>query len=166
LQGAIDSSAQATMMVDRDFVVTYVNQATKDLLMKNQMQFSAVFPGFNAANIIGTCIDIFHKNPAHQRQLLADPGNLPYQTDISVGDLKFELNVSATMDNAGNYVGNSLEWRDVTEIRKKELDVARLQSAVDGAQANLMICDTDLVITYANPSVIEMMATAPKIPRV
>ncbi|VAW68039.1 Methyl-accepting chemotaxis protein I (serine chemoreceptor protein) [hydrothermal vent metagenome] len=158
LQGAIDSSAQATMMVDRDFVVTYVNQATKDLLTKNQMQFSAVFPGFNAANIIGTCIDIFHKNPAHQRQLLADPSNLPYQTDISVGDLKFELNVSATMDNAGNYVGNSLEWRDVTEIRKKEQDVARLQSAVDGAQANLMICDTDLVITYANPSVIEMMA--------
>jgi len=157
LQGAIDSSAQATMMVDRDFIVTYVNQATNDLLMKNQMQFSAVFPGFNAAAIVGTCIDIFHKNPAHQRQLLADPTNLPYQTDIAVGDLKFELNVSATMDNAGNYVGNSLEWRDVTEVRKKELDVARLQSAIDGAQANLMICDTDLIITYANPSVINMM---------
>jgi len=158
LQGAIDSSAQATMMVDRDFIVTYVNQATKDLLAKNQMQFSAVFPGFNAAAIIGTCIDIFHKNPAHQRQLLADPGNLPYQTDISVGDLKFELNVSATLDNQGNYVGNSLEWRDVTDVRKKELDVARLQSAIDGAQANLMICDTDLNITYANPSVVNMMA--------
>ncbi|VAW58123.1 Methyl-accepting chemotaxis protein I (serine chemoreceptor protein) [hydrothermal vent metagenome] len=158
LQGAIDASAQATMMVDRDFIVTYVNQATKDLLIKNQMQFSAVFPGFNAGSIIGTCIDIFHKNPAHQRQLLADPNNLPYQTDISVGDLKFELNVSATMDSTGNYVGNSLEWRDVTEIRKKEMDVARLQSAVDGANANLMICDTDLVITYANPSVVSMMA--------
>ncbi len=159
LQGAIDSSAQATMMVDRDFIVTYVNQSTKDLLMKNQMQFSVVFPGFNAVNIVGTCIDVFHKNPAHQRQLLADPGNLPYQTDISVGDLKFELNVSATMDNEGNYVGNSLEWRDVTEVRMKELDVARLQSAVDGAQANLMICDTDLVITYANPSVVKMMGS-------
>jgi len=158
LQGAIDSSAQASMMVDRDFVVTYVNQATKDLLMKNQMQFSAVFPGFNAGNIVGTCIDIFHKNPAHQRQLLADPNNLPYQADIEVGDLKFELNVSATMDSSGSYVGNSLEWRDVTEIRKKEIDVARLQSAVDGANANLMICDTDLVITYANPAVVNMMA--------
>ncbi len=157
LQGAIDSSAQATMMVDRDFIVTYVNQSTKDLLTKNQMQFSAVFPGFNPANIIGTCIDIFHKNPAHQRQLLADPSNLPYQTDISVGDLKFELNVGATMDNAGNYVGNSLEWRDVTDVRKKELDVMRLQSAVDGAQANLMICDADLNITYANPSVVKML---------
>jgi len=158
LQGSIDSSMQAVMMVDRDFIVTYVNQATMNLLSKYQMQFSAVFPGFNAQAIIGTCIDTFHKNPAHQRQMLADPSNLPYQTDISVGDLKFQLNVSATMDNEGNYVGNSLEWSDVTEVRKKELDVARLQSAVDGAQANLMICDLDLVITYANPSVVQMLA--------
>jgi len=158
LQGSIDSSMQAVMMVDRDFIVTYVNQSTMNLLTQYQMQFSAVFPGFNAQAIIGTCIDTFHKNPAHQRQMLADPGNLPYQTDIAVGDLKFQLNVSATMDNDGNYVGNSLEWSDVTEIRKKELEVARLKSAVDGAQANLMICDLDLIITYANPSVVQMLA--------
>ena len=158
LQGAIDSSMQAVMMVDRDFIVTYVNKSTMDLLTKNQMQFSAVFPGFNAQSIVGTCIDTFHKNPAHQRQLLADPGNLPYQTDISVGDMKFQLNVTATMDDSGNYVGNSLEWSDVTEVRKKEIEVARLQSAVDGAQANLMICDMDLNITYANPAVVKMLA--------
>ena len=158
LQGAIDSSVQAVMMVDRDFIVTYVNQATSDLLMKYQMQFSAVFPGFNATAMVGTCIDTFHRNPAHQRQLLADPTNLPFKTDIHIGDLVFELNVTATMDNTGQYVGNALEWSDVTEVRKKEQDVARLQSAVDGAQANLMICDTDLVITYANPSVVSMMS--------
>ena len=158
LQGAIDSSVQAVMMVDRDFIVTYVNQSTTDLLMKYQMQFSAAFPGFNAKSIVGTCIDTFHKNPAHQRQLLADPTNLPYKTDIQIGDLTFELNVTATMDNQGSYVGNALEWSDVTEVRKKELEVARLQSAVDGANANLMICDTDLVITYANPAVVNMMS--------
>jgi methyl-accepting chemotaxis protein len=158
LQGAIDASVQAVMMVDRDFIVTYANQATMDLLMKYQIQFSATFPGFNAKSIVGGCIDSFHKNPAHQRQLLADPTNLPYKTDINVGDLIFELNVTATMDNQGNYVGNALEWSDVTEVRKKEIDVARLQSAIDGAQANLMICDTDLIITYANPSVVNMMA--------
>ena len=158
LQGSLDGAMTAVMMVDRDFIVTYANQTTMNLLTKNQIQFSAVFPGFKAKNIIGTCIDIFHKKPEHQRKLLADPNNLPYQTDITVGELKFQLNVTATMDSDGNYVGNSLEWADVTETRKKELEVAMLQSAVDGAQANLMICDMDLIITYANPSVVEMMA--------
>jgi methyl-accepting chemotaxis protein len=158
LQGSVDGSMQAMMMVDRDFIVTYANQATMDLLTKYQMQLSSVFPGFNPKNIIGSCIDMFHKNPEHQRNMLADPNSCPYQTDISIGDLKFALNVTATIDANGNHVGNSLEWSDVTEVRQKELEVARLQSAVDGAQANFMICDTDLVITYANPSVVAMMS--------
>lgn len=157
LQGSVDGSMQAMMMVDRDFVITYANQSSIDLLNKYQMQLSSAFPGVNFRNVIGTCIDVFHKNPSHQRQMLADPNNCPYQTDIEIGDLKFSLNVTATMDASGVHVGNSLEWNDVTEARKKELEVARLQSAVDGAQANLMICDTDLVITYANPAVIKMM---------
>lgn len=108
--------------------------------------------------MVGQNIDIFHKNPAHQRQLLSTPQHLPYRTDIQIADLTFQLNVSATMDQDGNYIGNTLEWDDVTETRRKEMEVARLQSAVDGAQANLMICDMDLVITYANPAVVKMLS--------
>ncbi|VAW80356.1 Methyl-accepting chemotaxis protein I (serine chemoreceptor protein) [hydrothermal vent metagenome] len=157
LRGAIDGAMTAIMMVDRDFVVTYLNKATKDLLKKHEVAMQTVFPGFSADNMLGTCIDTFHKNPAHQRKLLSDPANLPYQTDIEVGPLKFSLNVTANMDDSGNYVGNTLEWADVTEQRAGEVEIARLRSAVDGAQANLMICDTDLNITYANPAVVDMM---------
>jgi len=158
LQGTVDGAMTAMMMIDRDFVITYANQSTIDLLTQHEATLASVFPGFKAANAIGTCIDTFHKNPAHQRQMLDDPANLPYQTDIEIGPLKFSLNVTAIKDADGNYVGNALEWSDVTEARKQEVEVARLQSAVDGAEANLMICDTDLHITYANPSVIAMMA--------
>ncbi len=158
LQGTIDGAMTSMMMIDRDFVITYANKSTIDLLSKHETTLASVYPGFKAANTVGTCIDVFHANPAHQRKLLDDPANLPYQTDIQVADLKFALNVTAIKDAHGNYVGNALEWSDVTEQRTKELEVARLQSAVDGAEANLMICDTDLKITYANPSVISMMA--------
>lgn len=157
LQGALDASGQAVIMVDRDFIVTYANNATIELLTRYQHQIAAEFPGFLPDNIHGICIDIFHKNPSHQRQLLDDPNNLPYKTDIEIGNLRFELNVTAIKDATGTYVGNTLEWSDVTETRQKELEVARLQSAIDGAQTNLMICDTDLIITYANPAVANMM---------
>ncbi|NOZ53387.1 MAG: PAS domain-containing protein [Gammaproteobacteria bacterium] len=157
LQGTIDGAMTAIMMIDRDFIITYVNNATMALFRLHEASLRMVFPGFNAEKVLGTCIDIFHKNPAHQRQLLSDPGNLPYQTDISVGELQFALNVTAIFDVTGNYVGNALEWSDVTETRAKALAVARLQSAVDGAQANLMLCDNDLNITYANPAVVNML---------
>ena len=158
LQGAIDNAMTAMMMIDRDFNITYANKSTTDLLRKHENTLRDVFPGFQADKLMGACIDMFHKNPAHQRQMLDNPANLPYQTDISVGPLKFALNVTAIMDNSGNYIGNCLEWQDVTEQRAKELEVARLQSAVDGAQANLMLCDEDLNITYVNPSVQKMMS--------
>ncbi|NOY66118.1 MAG: PAS domain-containing protein [Gammaproteobacteria bacterium] len=158
LQGMVDGAMTAMMMIDRDFNITYANSATLSLLKDHESSLREVFPGFSADAIVGTNIDTFHKNPDHQRKLLSDPNNLPYQTDIEVGALKFALNVTAVMDAMGNYIGNALEWSDVTEMRVKETQVARLQSAVDGAASNLMLCNENLEIVYANPAVIAMLA--------
>lgn len=114
---AFEQSSVAMMMIDRDFKVTYINESTQRLLRENAAAFRAIWPTFNPDNIVGACIDIFHKNPAHQRQLLSDPSRLPYRTDISIGDLKFALNVGAVYDAQRNYVGNTLEWDNVTEAR-------------------------------------------------
>ena len=159
LQGMVDGAMTAMMMIDRDFNITYANNATLTLLNENEEELRDVFPGFRADQILGTNIDTFHKNPSHQRKLLADPNNLPYQTDIEVGPLKFSLNVTAVMDASGEYIGNALEWSDVTEVRAKESEVARLQSAIDGAASNFMMCDANLEIVYANPAVVKMMAS-------
>ena len=76
----------AVMMVDRDFMVTYVNNASKKLCSQiTQMRSIQPFPHFDATKIVGTCIDVFHKKPEHQRQMLADPSRLPFQTDIKLG---------------------------------------------------------------------------------
>ena len=158
LEGAVNGAMTAIMMIDRELVVTYVNQATMDLLQKHEAVLRQAYPGFSAAGIVGQCIDVFHKNPQHQRKLLSDPANLPFQTDIQVGPLSINLNVTAIFDAEHNYVGSNLEWSDVTEQRVKEIEVARLQSAIDGAQTNLMICDKDFTITYVNPAVVDMMA--------
>ncbi len=157
LRSAVNGAMTAIMMVDRDLVITYVNQATLDLMRQNEDEMRRIYPGFRTDELVGSCIDRFHSNPAHQRRLLDDPGNLPFQTDIVVGSLRFALNVTAIIDDQGNYVGNTLEWSDVTEQRKKESDVARLQSAVDGATTNLMLCDADLNIVYVNPAVTNML---------
>ena len=158
LQKAVDGAQTAMMTIDRDLVVTYVNEATKRVMEKNGDALRTLYRGFDPNKLVGTCIDIFHKNPAHQRRMLENPANLPYETDIHVGPLVFRIRVSAIHDIKGVYVGNTLEWSDVTELRKKEVDVARLQSAIDGANSNLMICDSDLNITYVNPAVVNMLA--------
>ena len=96
--GMADKVSSALMMIDRDFVVTYVNEPTRELLRKNEAAFRSLWPSFNADKIIGTCIDTFHKNPAHQRKLLADPSRLPIQTEITVGNLKIALLVNGAFN--------------------------------------------------------------------
>lgn len=158
LQRAIDGAQTAMMMIDRDLVITYINESTKKLLKENEEALAEIYKGFSADDVIGRCIDMFHKNPMHQRRLLGDPSNLPFETDIQVGPLMFHIRVGAMYDLDGNYIGNTLEWSDVTEVRKSELEVARLKSAVDGAQTNLMLCDNNLDITYVNPAVVGMLS--------
>ncbi|MBY0423816.1 MAG: PAS domain S-box protein, partial [Parvularculaceae bacterium] len=114
---AFDGSPAAMMIVDREFNVTFVNAATRALFAAHAETFRKNFPGFDPERIVGASIDVFHKNPAHQRQMLADPKRLPFRTDISIGDLRIALNVSAVFDEKGAYAGNILEWADVTEAR-------------------------------------------------
>ena len=129
--GMVDKVSSALMMINRDFVVTYVNEPTRELLKKNEAAFRVQWPSFEADKIVGTCIDAFHKNPAHQRKLLADPSRLPIQTEITVGDLKIALLVNGAFDSRNNLVGNILEWRDVTTER---LNTGMLE-AINKAQA-------------------------------
>ena len=159
LQGAIDQSGTANIMIDRDFNITYANAATLALLKEHEATFADNWPGFKADPevIIGTNIDSFHKNPAHQRKLLSDPNNLPYKTDIQIKHLSFELNVTAILDASGEYIGNALEWQDVTSAREKSVEVGRLTSAVEGMTTNLMMADTQGNIVYANPAVQTML---------
>jgi methyl-accepting chemotaxis protein len=150
LQRAVDNVTTAIMMVNRDFVVTYVNDTTKHLLTNNAAEFRKVWPGFDERNIIGTCIDMFHKNPYHQRRLLADPKNLPHRADIQVGPLKFSLCVSASFDAAGNYNGNILEWADVTELRNKEALAKDYQGQMQGVHRAMAIVEFDRDGTILN----------------
>lgn len=151
------STTRALMMVDRNLVVTYVNEATMNLFRQHDQVFRENFRGFDPQNIVGTCIDVFHKNPAHQRAILADPSKLPHSAEIKVGELRFRLNVAAIVDSSGQLVGNTLEWADITELRKKELEVTRLGAAVEGMTTNLMMADADGRITYMNPAVAAML---------
>lgn len=154
LQAAVDQAQTAMVMIDRDLEITYVNQQTLALFAKHQAEFRTVWPDFTASEawLVGRCIDSFHRNPAHQRQVLSDPANLPFHSDITIGSVKIELNVAAIHDQQGNYIGNTLEWRDVTQERAMATQVGRLVSAVEGMTTNLMMADKNGVIQYLNPS--------------
>jgi methyl-accepting chemotaxis protein len=148
----VDKISPAIMMVDRDFMVTYVNGPTRELLKKHEAAFRSLWPSFDPDKIVGMCIDTFHKNPSHQRQLLADPARLPIKTEITVGHLKVALLVNGVFDAKGNLLGNILEWRDVTAER---LSTGMLD-AINKSQAVIEF-SMDGKIQHANENFLKAM---------
>jgi len=152
IKSAMDGSSSAVMMIDREFIVTYVNRASIDLFNGNAAEFKSAFPNFDPSKIVGTCIDVFHKKPEHQRLMLSDPSRLPFKTDIKVGNLTIALYVTATYCQRGNHTGNVLEWRDVTEVRRKalqDLDYVGQMQAIRKAQGVIEL-DLDGKIIASN----------------
>ncbi|MEO0365595.1 MAG: methyl-accepting chemotaxis protein [Pseudomonadota bacterium] len=138
LSRIVDDSDAAFMVVDRDFVVTYVNQSTMNLLRGAAKEFREIWPDFDPETLVGSCIDRFHKNPAHQRNMLANPLAVAHNTHIRVGPLTFSLRVTSNRNEAGEHVGNTLEWEDVTEelaSRARDIDYREQLMAVSKAQA-------------------------------
>lgn len=143
---AFDATSVALMAIDRDFRVTHVNEATRKLFALHGETFRSFWPSFDADKIIGQSIDLFHKNPAHQRKLLADPKNLPYKADISVGKLRFTLNIQGVFAPSGEYIGNVLEWADMSSSRLIDAlhrSQAMIEFNADGVilSANKNFCD-------------------------
>ena len=89
------------MMCDPiDFKINYANRMSIETLRKLED-----FVPIKADELVGTCIDVFHKTPSHQRRLLSDPANLPHEATIKLGDELLNLLVSPIFSSTGDYLG-------------------------------------------------------------
>ena len=149
---AFVGSSIGMMIIDRDFIVTYANDATKKMFSDHAALFREHWPNFDPQTVIGTCIDMFHKNPSSQRGTLADPSQLPIKRDIEIGNIRFSLSVAGVFDDKGEYVGNVLEWVDVTAERVN----AGMLDALDQSQA-IVEFSPDGTILSANDGFLSVM---------
>jgi len=93
-----------------NFTITYANKTSIDTLRTLEKLIPC-----KADDLVGQCVDIFHKHPEHQRGILTDPSNLPHQANIRLGDEHLDLLVSPVMGRSGDYIGAMLTWSVITE---------------------------------------------------
>ena len=143
----VDNMPVNVMLCDlKDFRITYVNQTSRTTLA----QIENLLP-IAADDIVGTCIDIFHKTPSHQRELLRDPSNLPWQTNIKLGTETLDLLVTAIVDSKGGYVCPMLTWSIITDKILAEEATNRQEQMLDQMPINVMFLEPEnFTITYVN----------------
>ncbi len=128
-----------------DFKIIYINESTR----RNLRKIEHVLP-VKVDALLGQSIDIFHKNPQHQRRLLSDPKNLPHKARITIGGETLDLSVTAMIDSRGRYSGPMLTWELATEKARLEAETERLLQMLDNMPINVMMCDSDFNIIYIN----------------
>jgi methyl-accepting chemotaxis protein len=92
-----------------DFRITYLNPEAKGILAL--VQDTLAVP---VDQLVGQTIDVFHPGSHRQRDLVADPANLPHRTRINLGAETIDLRISAILDRDGAYAGPLLIWHRVT----------------------------------------------------
>lgn len=158
---ALDSSTTCFMMSNSDREIVYMNDAVYNMLKKCEASIRKDLPQFNVETLIGTRIDSFHHNPAHQHKVL-DQLKGVHVARLELGGYSFKLNINPIRDEQGNDLGNSVEWIDMTEIFEEEKRVTRILQALDSASTNVMIANSEREILYTNRSVISMLQDAEK----
>ncbi len=121
----VDSAPLNIMFADTDLKIQYLNPASVKTLKTIEQHLPV-----KADAMLGQVIDIFHKNPSYQRNLLGDPKNLPRQAEIQVGPETLDLLVSPIYDSDRQYLGPMVTWSVVTEKLATERKAKELQREI------------------------------------
>ncbi|MDH4457302.1 MAG: methyl-accepting chemotaxis protein [Nevskia sp.] len=172
IQRGLDVVVTNVMIADAELNIVYVNQSVQEMLTAVEADIRRDVPNFDARRIIGTNIDRFHRNPSHQRGMLAKM-SATHKTQLHLGGRHFSLILNPINDESGARLGYVVEWKDLTDElaaadreRQMATEVTRVRRGLDVVITNVMIADADLNIVYVNQSIQEMLvAVEPDIRR-
>ncbi|MEK9824239.1 MAG: chemotaxis protein, partial [Gammaproteobacteria bacterium] len=92
------------MIADENNIISYANSSVINMLRAAESDIQKDLPQFSASTVVGSSFDIFHKNPAHQKAMVAQLTGT-YETSIVVGGRTFNLIANPVMDESGSRLG-------------------------------------------------------------
>ena len=128
-KGALQKLSSNVMVADPDGRIVYANSAVMEMLATAQTDFRKDLPSFDVAKVVGSNFDVYHKNPAHQRNLL---GRLTdtHRTQTVIGGRTMRLVANPMYDAAGRRLGTVVEWFDHTVEVSAQAEVQQVVDAV------------------------------------
>jgi methyl-accepting chemotaxis protein len=126
---ALDNVSTGVMIANTDRVIIYANNSAVRILKNAEADIRKQLPNFDAGNLVGTNIDTFHKNPAHQANLLKTFTST-YVANLEIGGRYLRVSASPVINDKNERLGAVAEWLDRTAEVNVEQEVAGM---VDGA---------------------------------
>jgi methyl-accepting chemotaxis protein len=119
---ALDRVAVGAMLADTDGKIVYANDFARGIFRNRATDIRTQLPQFDPDAIVGHSFDLFHRNAAHQRNMLANlSGN--HTTEIKLGGATLRFSANPVMDADGRRLGTVVQWADRTHEVQAELEI-------------------------------------------
>ncbi|MBS1138793.1 MAG: Histidine kinase, region:Bacterial chemotaxis sensory transducer [Proteobacteria bacterium] len=125
---ALDVCSTNMMLADNDGKIIYCNQAVLEMLRRAESDIRTALPAFRADAVLGASFDQFHRNPAHQRNMLASLQG-QHRAEIEIGGRYFSLLATPVVNAEKERLGVSVEWQDKTAQVLLEREMAGIIDA-------------------------------------
>ncbi len=127
IKTALDSISSNVMVADNERNIIYMNPAVLAMLQHAESDLRKVLPEFDSSQLLGENMDVFHKNPAHQKELLGGFSST-FRSEIAVAGHTFYLIANPINNEYGERLGVVVEWKDRTAEVFIEQEVAKVVS--------------------------------------
>jgi methyl-accepting chemotaxis protein-1 (serine sensor receptor) len=130
------------MLADPDFNIIYMNDSVHEMLLAAESDIKKELPNFDSNRLMGANIDVFHKNPAHQRTMVGSM-TTTHNTNIVVGGRTFGLIANPVLGEEGERLGTVVEWQDRTEEVAIEKEVGEIVAAAGSGDFSMKIDESN-----------------------
>ena len=138
IKEALDNVSANVMMADQNNDIIYINDAALTLFSEIESDLSKAIPGFKANEIVGSNIDSFHKNPAHQQNLVQGL-KARHEASFLAGSRSMSFIANPVLSDNGERLGTVVEWKDKTVEIKIEQEIENIMEAVKLGDLNQQI---------------------------
>lgn len=119
---ALDRVAVGAMLADNDGKIIYANDCARGIFRAHAAEIRGQLPQFDPEAIVGRSFDLFHRNAAHQRNLLANlTGN--HTAELRFGPVTLRISANPVLDASGERLGTIVQWSDRTDEVKAEHEI-------------------------------------------
>lgn len=132
IRTALDKAASNIMVADTDGRIAYMNESVLSMFRSNADEIRKHLPQFDPDRVLGSNFDSFHRNPSHQRNLLAVLRGV-HTSDILLGNASLRIIATPVTGTDGQRVGTVVQWIDRTQEVSIEQEVQGVVTkALDG----------------------------------
>jgi methyl-accepting chemotaxis protein len=122
---ALDNVQSGVMVTNTNLEIIYINDSVERMFKTAEQDFRKHLPHFDVDKLMGTNIDSFHKDPAHQRRLLENLKEA-YSSEMVIGEQHVKVIASPVINAEGEHIGFVAEWQNRTQDILIEQEIERL----------------------------------------